>query len=311
MKTRYIMASFAVAFVAVICVTMPASAQSLRDTACQRNTDGAIIVTPADADFVTDTNGTAGTSCKEIPDAYRLTFYRLALCAQNPLTNENSLASCTFLVNSEAGVEHVIEGIGNVSILDTATADTPIAPGRYAHIAVILQNEISVRHTEQFSTDIIGATGTGTTCWTRDVRTAFVGLLTPSEDASISLPDAATRSTLGVDCGDASAAAAAYTTEVFDSMGSNNAAFGADSGGGDVRLLQADNATTATSELDAARILVVFPNSAEVTPRSQFGLEFTLRDSVFIELERDAGTQAISALKNGADPFQIALTITN
>ena len=67
--------------------------------------------------------------------------------------------------------------------------------------------------------------------------------------------------------------------------------------------------TTATNADNGARMLISLPNNATVTETSQFSMNFRLTDAVSIDLAPDNGN--IYALKNGADPFEVTLTVTN
>ena len=85
--------------------SLPAFAET--DSACLRSS-GDIIVA-LNSNIVTDDNGNLGSSCKEAPDFYRIKFYKFALCKSNPLLNStNDFSSCSYLVDSSAGVSHVI-----------------------------------------------------------------------------------------------------------------------------------------------------------------------------------------------------------
>ena len=171
MKFKYFILAFCLSVATSFMSVEPAHAET--KTACERNADGAIIVGNQGSAFVTDTNGKTGNSCKEVPDFYKIQLFRFGLCSQNPYLNNNSLASCTFLLNSDAGVDHVIEWTGNSATLDTSTADSPIAIGSYNFMVIVLKNELQVKHTEQFSRTLTGKTSSGITCWTTNSITSF------------------------------------------------------------------------------------------------------------------------------------------
>lgn len=282
----------------------PAAAET--DTACTR-TGGAINVVVENTEFVTDKSGNTGDSCKEVPDNYKVTFYRFGLCTQDPVANGNSLASCILLLNDDAGVEHVIQGTGTSAELDTSSAGQ-IIPGNYAYMVMMLKNELSIKHTETFSVSsglgLLGKTGQGTTCWTTDSVTSFSDM----RSGIVSI-DPSTRSSLAMDCGTAAEANPQYTTEVFDSLGEDSITFVPSLGSEPVVLLQNDNVTTATTADNGARLLVSLPMNVRVTANSSFDLKFTLTDSVSIDMTKTGGD--IYAIKNGADPFQVTLTVNN
>ena len=305
MKFKYFILAFCLSVATSFMSVEPALAET--ETACERNADGAIIVGDQVSAFVKDTNGNTGNSCKEVPDFYKIQLFRFGLCSQNPYLNNNSLASCTFLLNSDAGVDHVIEGTGNSATLDTSTADSPIAIGSYNFMVIVLKNELQVKHTEQFSRTLTGKTSSGITCWTTNSITSFT-----NQRSGIAETNPNVRSSLGMDCGAAGDAAPEYTTEVFDSFSDGpEGSFEANMVGNNqwVRLMKSNNLDTADDANNGARILFVQSNNAEVTLTSSFTLKFTLTDAVSIDMENDNGT--IYAIKNGADPFQVSLTITN
>jgi hypothetical protein len=328
-----------VACLSLMVLASPASAET--DYACTRSADGAIIIDSAQfgvdgdpnsqgfqASFVEDIQGNIGNSCKEVPDAYKVTFYRMALCAVNPVTNNNSLEGCTLLLNDNAGVEHVIEGTDKSAPLDTSSADPVIAAGRYSFLALVLSNELKIKHNEKFvlkngsPATLRGKTGQGEYCWTNDAITTFTDNLTDADypDGTIVNVNPNDRSTLGMECG-STPGTAQYSTEIMDSFGE-----GPDNGNpgvfqardqdpesevqsGTAILLTADNETTATNAINAKRILVAIPSAADVTEISQFELQFTLTRAVSIDMYEDSGV--ITALKNGADPFSVSLKVTN
>lgn len=306
----------------------PASAETV--DACER-VNGAILIDGdefgVDSDpgspgiqpsFVEDVQGNKGGSCKEIPDFYKVTFYRMAMCAANPIANGNSLNGCTLLLNDNDGVEHVIEGTNNAAVLDTSSADTPIATGSYSFLALVLSNELQIKHTEEFIREdgnpaaILGGVGQGTYCWTNDAITTFTGTLQDSDypDGTIVSSDPNFRSTLGMDCG-TTPGTAQYSTEIYDNFGEAPTFTAIEPGTDQAILLTSDNVTTATSAANAKRILVALPITADVTSTSQFDLKFTLTRAVSIDLHLDTGSNTVTALKNGADPFEVALTVTN
>ena len=96
----------------LISITTLFTHQALAETeaACKRNSDGEIIVANGNGqNIVTDIEENTGDSCKEAPDFYRLKFYRFGLCKSNPIANStNDFSSCSYLVNSDIGVSHVI-----------------------------------------------------------------------------------------------------------------------------------------------------------------------------------------------------------
>ena len=310
MKSNYIISTLCFVFLVFAASVSSASAET--DNACKRDANGAIIITgPSPSNFVTDIDNNTGDSCKEIPDFYKVTFYRLGFCTANPLANNsNDLSSCTFLLNSDAGVNLELEGIGNDVVLDTSTADQPVKAGTYGFMVMLLKNELSIKHTEIFSSNIVGKTGTGTTCWTIESRTLFSGKRSVGNFTNGSIEDP------GMDCG--ATAVPAYSTEIFDCFDDFNPNLDLElqtcsvrDEEGLARILQSDNVSTATDANNGARILVSLPQSITVTPTSRFNLAFTLTRSVSVDLAQNQDTSDYHGVKNGADPFQVALTVSN
>ena len=298
------------------CSLFPANSYAETQTKCEKNVSDEIIINGVtDAQLVTDTSGNFGNSCKEIPDKYKVTFYRLGLCKTDPVLNENRLDDCILFVNSDAGVSHIIEGVGAGSALDIATADPAILPGSYSYIVLVVSNELQIMHTETFgghlaSQSITGATGSGNVCWTIAKKTMYSGHRLVAADLVTPEPGAAKRAQLAMDCGATVGASLDFTSEVFDSLGDgvdpwNGQILDADFS---VRLLQSDNLTAATDKDNGSRMLVSFPNESIVTNNSKFNIQFKLTDSVSVDLAPDLGV--IYALKNGADPFQVSIVIT-
>jgi|TARA_B110000908_G_scaffold172475_1_gene240173 hypothetical protein len=291
-------------FSIIIMASFAQSALADTDSACVRNGSGAIIVATA-ADIVTDVNGNRGTSCKEAPDFYKITFYRFGMCKSNPLLNAiNDFSSCSYLVDSNAGVEHVITYPAS-GILET---NSSIVPGTYNYLLLMLSNSLEQKHTETFSTTMTGATGTGTKCWTIDKSTAFGGnAITGTVTVS---PDPNTRSTLAIDCG--ATAAPAYTTEIFETMGGcgSEPCFGAsdiESGRFHIELLKSDNVTIATTATNAVRMAVVMPLVKVITSASAYDVGFKVNGSTSFDLHTDGSS--LTALKVGADPFQVTFNV--
>jgi len=214
----------------VFVITFCNSAYAETGAACTR-AGGAIIanaLSPSSdgAAIVTDIDGATGSSCKEIPDFYKLQFYKFGLCTANPFTtgtgSTQDFSSCSWLLNSATAVEHII----TYSSTGSLATNSEIATGTYNHLVMVLQNRLSQKHTETFNTTIVGRTGSGTTCWTIASTSAFGGADTITGETLISPnPGASNRATLGIDCG--STANPDYTTEIYEAFG-EGASFDAD-----------------------------------------------------------------------------------
>jgi hypothetical protein len=276
------------------------------ETACER-VDGAIKIYEIGENPVKDTDGNAGDACKELPDNYKINIFRFGLCTASPYNATNSLESCSFLVNSDAGVSHEIAYPAKADV----TTNSKMAIGSYDHMVLVLENKLGIKHTEEFDTTIYGATGSGKKCWTIASTTAFAGQRSGVLQASPGTP--------AMDCGDTPVPA--YSYEIFDSMGEggDNPVFkaeddeGFEMDGGTMRakLLRSD-LTTATNFEDADRMLVAIQlKSSKAISESTTGFEirFKMTDSVSVDLSYAGDSDRLYAIKNGADPFQIDLIV--
>jgi hypothetical protein len=298
----------------VFVITFCNSAYAETGAACTR-AGGAIIanaLSPSsdDAAIVTDIDGATGSSCKEIPDFYKLQFYKFGLCTANPFTtgtgSTQDFSSCSWLLNSATTVEHIITYPSTGSL----ATNSEIATGTYNHLVMVLQNKLSQKHTETFNTTIVGKTGTGTTCWTIASTTAFGGTDTIIGETLISpSPGDSDRATLGIDCG--STASPDYTHEIYETFGEDDV-FDAEPGeeaGIKVALLKADGVTKATTVSNAKMLMVVMDATYTVKDDSSYSLAFKMTASSSIDLSYQNGDSKIYALKIGADPFQVTFTI--
>ena len=263
-------------------------------------------------------SGAATDACSEIPDNYRINIFKFGLCTANPLP-ANDLSSCSFLIDSDTAVTHVISGVGVGSTLNT---NSTIAPGAYGYMVMLMTNKLEIKHTQTYDGTIYakpngGTETSGVKCWSlADYGTSF-GNWGTEFDAKGS-PDNS-----GLTCGAANATLVnyGYTSEIFDAIGPGEGEgswmadtedpFQQEAGTMDARLLQIDNVTTATSYADAKRMLVVldFTTDKVVTPNSQIELKFKLTDAVSVD--HSLSNSKIYAVKLGADPFQVDFVITN
>jgi len=261
-------------------------------------------------------NSKTGDACSEIPDAYRVKVFKFGLCSANPFTS-NDFSTCSFFLENDNGVSSTIEGaLGTKAVLPITSQ---VAPGEYDYILLLLSNSFDIKHTQSYGSTVYsnpngsGETS-GTTCWSVAHTTAF-GNFGSAYDSK------GTSSDGGVECGDAGNAVPAFTTEIFDTMGDSEGveAFvhtspSSMSVGGNamwVKLLQDDNATTATSYTNAKRMLVSINTAATkvVTSSSSVDIKLKLTDSVSVDSSYTGGKTYI--VKLGADPIQVDVVVTN
>lgn len=271
------------------------NAKAETETTCVRNASGEIIVA-AQSNVVTDTDGNLGDACQEIPDVYRLQFYKVGLCTADPLASvQTDYSSCSFFLDSTSA-----------SILDItmpASSSLPItslpAIGTYGYMVLLISNALQLQHTEVFSADVKGSDGVaGKYCSTNSNITSYSGFKTqgvignPVNPTLDNAPGVVT--TLGMTCG-STAPTAQFTTEYMDNFADDPSSdFVADTPGAYTltggtmkgRLTQVDNTTTATSANNSERLAVVFTFTAPqtVTSASQYDLNFKIQDSVSVDL---------------------------
>jgi len=289
------------------------SAFAETDSACTRTAGGAIIanaLSPGsdDAAIVTDIGGETGSSCKEVPDFYKINFYKFGLCTANPFAtgsgSTQDFSSCSFLLNNDASVEHIITSLAGSPLATNGN----LATGTYNHLVMVLANRLSQQLTETFNTTITGKTGAGTTCWTIASTSAYGGGSISGETLISPQPGSDNRATLGIDCG--STANPDYTTEIYETLGDGS--FDADieeDAGLRVALLQADGVTKATTINNAKQIMVVMDAAYTVKESSKYSLGFKMTASSSFDLNYQHSETKIYALKVGADPFQVTFTI--
>ena len=293
------------------------NAKAETETTCVRNANGEIIVA-AQSNVVTDTDGNLGDACQEIPDVYRLQFYKVGLCTADPLASvQTDYSSCSFFLDSTSATV--------LDITYPASSSLPItslpAIGTYGYMVLLISNALQLQHSEVFSASVTGKGGTaGKFCATNSAVTSFSQTKTSGVLGNPVTPELSESSTLGMTCG-SSAPTPAFTTEYMDDFADNPGidAFAANTSasisltGGSMkgRLIQVDNTATATSANNSERLAVVFTFTTPqtVTSESQYDLNFKIQDSVAISLSYSNNT--IFSTKSGANPFQIFMGISN
>jgi hypothetical protein len=108
-----------------------------------------------------------GDSCCDTLDFYKLEFYKLGVCVADP--SENDLTSCQLLIDSVAGIEHVIE---YPAVAEIDVPEFSIASGSYPYMVAIFSNILGIMQSFTTSTDTTGTTGEETFCWTSDARSS-------------------------------------------------------------------------------------------------------------------------------------------
>lgn len=275
-------------------------------------------------------------NCQEIPDFYKVTFYKIALCKSNPYNLSNDFSSCKYILNSSAGIPSEMTYANSKSL---ATGDFTIPQGDYPYAMLILNNQIYIKHTQEYDEDITGYAATSPTpaakgkfCVTNEQVTTidnFQGTLPYITTTEATGDD---QTSIGMVCSD-TAGTAQYASEIIDNIchieencgatespttNFNAVAPDADlnrsqtGGVANIKLLQIDNATTATSRVDARRILytIAFTSPMNVTGENdQYDIAFNISGSVSVD--HTFANSKIYAQKVGAEMFSAIFTVTN
>ena len=255
-------------------------------------------------------DGVASDQCSSTPNQYEVTFYKIAICKENP--SNNDLTSCRYLVNEDSGVKHIItKGIESTMSI----SGFEIEPGTYPYMVSIVSSKLGIKHSFTTTFSVQGSSGAGTNCWTANPG--------PSSYTNQSFVSVAHGTTVDhtvqlIDCG-VSLGTPVFSYEVIGKLtGDVCADAWGDLGDRDtypaegavVSLLDQNN-TWASSCETAAKMFFVKKNMAApflVRPTSLYNLSIKTTDSVSIDFDNGANSNII---KTGADPIQIRLTINN
>ena len=288
-------------------------------------------------------------SCNEQPLFYKVKFYRFMVCTADPFVAgtgddgaEQDFSSCVDIFNSDAGKDIIITPTGQEDLLE---GDLVLPIGSYPFAAVIVDNELKVKHQETF----VKADGNdptmngfhastysaGTICWSIDKTTVYTSRAEGNEVDSVGMTESyiatATDNTtkLGMACGTSVGANYDYATEIIDSIDSTCdtstdcettfrpytgyegiGSIGAEMAGA---LLQTDEAI-ATTLANAQRIFGAFKlGTPLVITEDITGLElqFNTSESVSVDFQYDGSGTDIQAKKIGVEPFGIKFVVTN
>ena len=338
-KIFYLVVLFFIVLVINILTTSNASA------ACEKNSSGAILVETGDSTPFKELGASSFDSdaCQEVPDEYKLTFYKVALCAEaeDPYTNATSpdYSGCVNILNEEKTVT-----IKPNEDTDLLSGGLEIPLGSYSIIAVIVDNHIQVKTKQQYSSAIIGSSGGsgGVWCWSKSAVTLYSndGDLDTDTDyeaahAGVDVIESGTDALARLDCGaEPSDSDVEFATEIIDNLNdpthhpvsgayqfsasldyeANNDLTGLSGSLMGANLIQSDNATIAANEDQARRIAGFFkyPNHpVEITEdTTSFKLQLSTSGSVSIDMAVDGMSGNIFGAKMGADPFTIK-AVTN
>ena len=301
--------------------------QNLKAAACDRDVDNQIEINSTDKLPSNDDDG-----CNFPPNTYRITFFKGGLCTADPMgtaTGDIDLSSCFVFFDNDSGkdVDLVSSSTGTISPATLIEGGLALEINTYPYAFLILDNALQMKHVETFDSTITGATATGQTCWTLNKTTSISNTTnagTRNGVATAAVTDG-TRGTYTLDCG--STSAAAFQTEVIDTMGDDcSSNFSAIMGttGWDTaedshstatlkgimgaKLLLSNN-SIASSCSDSKRIFygIDFTNSLIITENtSTFDLSFRAKEGMVMEISKQGSATHFSKL--GADPFQVIFT---
>ena len=271
--------------------------------------------------------GTFGTNCNNQPDFYKVKFYKVALCTEDPYRSKLSpdYSSCINIFDNSTGVSKIITPNTDVDLLE---GDLLLPAGSYSYMAVVVNNHLKIKHTQKYvyegSNDRVpmhgfGEAGNATnkdTCYTLDKVTLFTNFTASSGgdyDASyasaqggvtILASGSKTAATSLLKCvSDTSRTGYDYATEIIDQFGDNNTYVVAD---GDASLdydamdntglsglemaatmMKTDNLSIATALNDARRIGAFF-KYANPVKISENTIGFKLNFATTVAISLDA-----------------------
>ncbi len=311
---------FSLIIVSILSMAFINSALAGEDT-CLKTGDAIITVSGNSATQVGTLADSTLDSCSDIPDEYKIDFYALALCADDP--RELDFSSCQYmLAPSDTTVSHTI------TYPASGALDIPkfsIVPGTYPYMMAILSNKLGIKDTITVTNAVTGAaSSTGTTCWTSNAGpTGYT-----NEQYTSAFGATVSGGTLMLTCSNtASDAAPIFSYEVIAPLGdgdclsgSDFVTFGARGGYGSVgdvgngegfgSLLQS-NTAYATTCGNADRLLwtIVLDAPVTTTLTSSFDMRMRTVDAVSVDFSGESSNNDI--VKMGADPIQAFLVVTN
>ena len=314
------------------------SSSEAASVGCTKNSDGTAIVTTAGVVKPFTLAGTSTTvdQCSQEPDQYRIKFYKVALCSNDPYKGsaDPDFTSCFDILSSEREV--ILQPDVDTNLLAGGSLILPI--GSYSYLTVVLNNHLNLKHKQQYllangnAAAIFGNGGdNGAWCWSRAAVTTYSN---KTYDANyntahgVTVVESGTGNTNArLKCGAAepSASDIQWATEIIDDLADDPEGdpFSADTGGyfsveSDTgvtgidmagTLLKTDNTSIAANANEARRLNGTFRYSSPINiseNTSDFKLFITTFSSVSIDMAIDTEDgNKIWAAKMGADPFTI------
>ena len=117
---------------------------------------------------------TNSTPCYTTPINQTIKFYKVLLCTDQPNLNAGSnsvdLSKCDgVLFDNDNGKIITIEKDVKVGLSDSKIKAATFENTSYPYIVAIIGSTIGLKDSKQFSQSMIGATGNGNYCWTKDI----------------------------------------------------------------------------------------------------------------------------------------------
>jgi len=230
--------------------------------------------------------GTFGTACNNQPDFYKVKFYKVALCTEDPYRTKASpnYSSCINIFDNSTGVSKIITPNTDVDLLE---GDLLLPTGSYPYMAVVVNNHLKIKHTQKYvyegsndrvpmhGFDEAGNATNKDTCYTLDKVTTYTNLLAngvgdnyptayaTAQGVTIAESGQRTAATSLLKCvSDASRTDHDYATEIIDQFGDDKTYTVA---AGDASIDYAEMTTTGISGLEMAATMMKTDNVSIAT----------------------------------------------
>ena len=230
--------------------------------------------------------GTFGTNCNNQPDFYKVKFYKVALCTEDPYRTKASpnYSSCVNIFDNSTGASKIITPNTDVDLLE---GDLLLPTGSYPYMAVVVNNHLKIKHTQKYvyegsndrvpmhGFDEAGNATNKDTCYTLDKVTTYTNLLAngvgdnyptayaTAQGVTIVESGRRTAATSLLKCvSDASRTDHDYATEIIDQFGDDKTYTVA---AGDASIDYAEMTTTGISGLEMAATMMKTDNVSIAT----------------------------------------------
>jgi len=116
-----------------------------------------------DMDILSELDGTefGDFNCNYTPDMMQLKIHKIMLC-KDLVNNSNYLEKCTSLVDDASGRSVTVKENESSPLLDGPVS---LTEGKYDYSVIVMSNKVETQFVQEFSKNIMGNNGIGTTCW--------------------------------------------------------------------------------------------------------------------------------------------------